>query len=109
MHKVCQSHELIHPTPALERVARGAEPNHSTDGHLRRPVSCLWWLRIEAVAMWGLPLCRVVGFPSGSDGKESACNAGDLDSMSGSRRSPGEAHGNPLQHSCLENTMDRGA
>ena len=37
--------------------------------------------------------------------KESACNAGDLDS----RRSPGEGNGNPLQYSCLENSMDRGA
>ena len=43
------------------------------------------------------------GFPGGSDGKESACNAGDLGSIPGLERSPGEGHGNPLQYSCLEN------
>ena len=46
-------------------------------------------------------------FPGGSDGKESACNAGDLDSIPGLGRSPEEGHGNPLQYSCLENPMDR--
>ena len=44
-----------------------------------------------------------------SDGKESACNAGDLGSMPGLGRSLGEGNGNPLQYSCLENPMDRGA
>ena len=48
-------------------------------------------------------------FPSGSDGKESASNARDLSSVPGSRRSPGEANGNPLQYACLGNPMDRGA
>ena len=43
-----------------------------------------------------------------SYGKESACNAGDLGLMPGLGRSPGEGHGNPLQYSCLENSMDRG-
>ena len=43
-----------------------------------------------------------------SDGKESACNAGDLDLSLGSERSPGEENGYPLQYSCLENPMDRG-
>ena len=43
------------------------------------------------------------GFPGGSAGKESACNAGDLGSILGLRRSPGGGHGNPLQDSCLEN------
>ena len=45
----------------------------------------------------------------GSDGKESACNAGDPGSIHGSGRSPGEGNGNPVQYSCLENSMDRGA
>ena len=40
---------------------------------------------------------------------ESSCNAGDLDSIPGLGRSPGEGNGNPLQYSCLENPMDRGA
>ena len=48
-------------------------------------------------------------FPGGSVSKESACNAEDLGSIPGSRRSPGEGNGNPLQYSCLENSMDRGA
>ena len=48
-------------------------------------------------------------FPGGSGRKESACNAGGKGSVPGSRRSPGEGNGNPLQYSCLENPMDRGA
>ena len=54
-------------------------------------------------------LQKVEGFPGGSDSKESACNAGDLSSIPGLGRSPGEGHGNPLQYSCLENPMDRRA
>ena len=50
-----------------------------------------------------------VGFPGGSDGKKSACRAGDLGSTSGSGRSPGGGHGNPLQYPCLEHPMRRGA
>ena len=46
---------------------------------------------------------------SGSDGKESARNAGDLGSIPGSGRSPGGGHDYPFQHSCLEKSMDRGA
>ena len=53
---------------------------------------------------WGLPWWL---FPGG--GKESACNAGDLESIPGLGRSPGERNGNPLQYSFLENPMDRGA
>ena len=47
--------------------------------------------------------------PSGSDGKESVCSAGDPGSIPGLGRSPGEGNGNPLQYPCLENLMDRGA
>ena len=50
-----------------------------------------------------------LGFPGGSDGKESACKAGDPGSIPGSGRGPGEGNGYPLQYSCLENPMDRGA
>ena len=53
---------------------------------------CYWWLV-------GNPLC----FPGGSDGKETACNAGDLGLTPGLGRSPGGGNGNPLQYSCLEN------
>ena len=53
-----------------------------------------------------------VGFPDGSAGKESTCDAGDTGDaglIPGSERSPGGGNGNPLQYSCLENPMDRGA
>ena len=50
-----------------------------------------------------------MGFPGGSDSKESACNAGDLGLIPESGRSSGEGNGNPLQYSCLENPMDREA
>ena len=50
-----------------------------------------------------------MGFPGGSEVKASACNVGDLGSIPGLGRSPGEGNGNPLQYSCLENPMDRGA
>ena len=49
-----------------------------------------------------------MGFPGGSDGKESACNAGDPDSIPELGRSPGEGKGYPPQYSCLENPVDRG-
>ena len=50
-----------------------------------------------------------MGFPGGSVSKDSACNAGDLGSIPGSGRSPGEGNGNPLQYFRLENPIDRGA
>ena len=51
----------------------------------------------------------ILHFSGGSDGKESACNVGDLGSIPELERSPGERNGNPLQYSCLENAMDNGA
>ena len=51
---------------------------------------------------------KLVRFPSGSDDKESACNVGDLGLIPGLGKSPGGGHGNPLQNSCLGNSMDRG-
>ena len=56
-----------------------------------------------------LALFGTKGAPGGSDSQESTCNVGDLGSIPGLGRSPGEGHGNPLQYSCLENPMDRGA
>ena len=47
-----------------------------------------------------------MGFPDGSDSKESTCSAGDAGSIPGSERSPGGGNGNPLQYSCLKNLMD---
>ena len=52
-------------------------------------------------------ILRALGFPGGSDGKEPACNAGDLGSLPGSGRSPGEGNGYPFQYSSLENSVDR--
>ena len=63
-------------------------------------LNALWWPRE------GNPKKRDC---IGSDGKESACNAGDLGLIPGSGRSPGEGNGYPLQYSCLENSMDRWA
>ena len=51
----------------------------------------------------------MLGFPDGSDSKESTSNVEDSGSIPGSGRSPGEGNGNALQYSCLENSMDRGA
>ena len=51
-------------------------------------------------------ILEAMSFPAGSDGKASACNAGDPGLIPGSGRSPGEGNGNPLQYSCLENPMD---
>ena len=53
-----------------------------------------------------LNLSHMLDFPGGSDGKASVYNAGDLSSIPGSGRVPGEGNGNPLQYSCLENPMD---
>ena len=78
------------------------------------PSSLLSWLWVGSLnplpvdLVTGLSECpnRLLGFPSGSDGKESMCNAGDLGSISGLGRSPGEGKGYPLQYSGLENSMD---
>ena len=64
--------------------------------------------------MWGrsshcLQARGGVGFPDSSDGKESACHAGDWGWIPKYGRSSGEGNGYPLQYSCLENSMDRGA
>ena len=55
------------------------------------------------------PALHSEGFPGGSGVKESAYNAEDVGLIPGLGRSPGEGNGNPLQYSCLENSMDRGA
>ena len=60
-----------------------------------------WWNIIDSSLF--------LGFPGGLEGKASACNAGDLGLIPGLGRSPEEGNGNPLQYSCLENSMDGGA
>ena len=69
----------------------------------------MYWMHI--IKFWWIKRCIMIkpGFLGGSNGKESACNAGDLGSIPGSGISPGERNGNPLQYSCLENSMDREA
>ena len=78
-------------------------------------------IRIEVLGKWEKIICVLfqvgnyacyiiyICFPGGSDGEESTCNLGDPGSIPGLGRSPGGEHGNPLQYSCLENPMDRGA
>ena len=56
-----------------------------------------------------LPILPTMGFPFSSVSKESACSAGDLGSIPGLGRSPGEGNGNQLQYPCLENLLDKGA
>ena len=65
------------------------------------------WVRKIPWRMDRLPTPVFLGFPGGSDGKESACNVGNLDSVPQLGRSPGEGHGNPLQCTSLDNPMDR--
>ena len=84
-------------------------------------LKCLWGTNIflRTKRKYGIPMHLVIkgkdfikqylGFPGGSDGKESACNAGGPGSTPGSGRSPRERNGNPLYYSCLENFMDRRA
>ena len=67
-------------------------------------------VKVSASKLWPAdPVILFVDQDSGSDGKASAYNVGDLDSIPELGRSPGEGNGNPLQYSCLENPMDRGA
>ena len=62
-------------------------------------------------SFWELVLLLEIslGFPTGIDGEETTCNAGDVGLIPGSGRFPGEGNGYPLQYSCLGNPMDRGA
>ena len=64
----------------------------------------LFTIAIKKIKYLGINLS--LGFPGGSEGKASACNSGDLGSIPGLGRSPGEGNGNPLQYTCLENPMD---
>ena len=64
---------------------------------------------IHVVALFLIHCRSRLGLPWWLSGKEFTCNAGDVGSIPGSGRSPGEGNGNSLQYSCLENSMDRGA
>ena len=67
------------------------------------------WIKVIKKNLSVHLLSGSLGFPGGSDGKASACNAGDLGSIPGLGRLPGEGNSNPLQYSCLENSMEEGA
>ena len=72
-------------------------------------VYLLMFISICDQILFSLRLPVYMGFLGGSDSKESTCNAGDVGSIPGSGRSPGERNGNPLQYSYLENSINRGA
>ena len=74
--------------------------NFHQNGYSERDFNIIYTLR---------PRYLTGGLPCSTDVKESACNTGDLSSIPGLERSLGGGHGNPLQYSCLENPMDRGA
>ena len=66
-------------------------------------------LSVSLSVGWDDTMELLRGFHGGSDGKETACSAGDLGSIPGSGRPPGVGNGNPLQYSCLEKPMEREA
>ena len=72
-------------------------------------VGCCSWGRTESDTTDTTQQQQQQGFSGGSVEKDPPANAGDLGSIPGSGRAPAEGHGNPLQYSCLENLMDRGA
>ena len=82
--------------------------NHPLQPYLLPAISLLM-TRHRFPRFINVNICSLKGFPGVSAGNESACNAGDPGSIPRSGRSPGEGNGNPLQYSCLENFMDRGA
>ena len=87
--------------PAMQRISAMQRVHLQC----RRP----WFNSWVGKILWrrdGLPTPLFLGFPCGSAGKESACNAGNLGSIPGLRRSPGEGKGDPLQYSGLEKSVD---
>ena len=100
-------------SPALQADSLPAEPQGSTipdNIKVTCPKSyCRLAEESEFEAKFGLLINYKLSFPGGSHGKESACNAGDLGSIPGLGKSPGEGSGYPLLHSCLENSTDREA
>ena len=81
---------------------------HMTSG---KTIGLTRWIFVSKIMslLFNMLSRLVMGFPGDSEVKSSASNAGDPASILGSRRSPGEGNGNPLQYSCLENPMDGGA
>jgi len=115
-----------------ERLKAGGEGNNKGwDGWMTSPTQWTWVSKLQELVMdreaWRAAVHGAAksqtwlsnwttnnrvepkGLPCSSNGKESACNTGDPGSIPGSGRSSGEGNGSPLQYSCLENPMDRGA
>ena len=84
---------------------------HSLSIYICQPQFCVSARTETAIYLLAINITSPVfsGLPWWLSGKESACQAGDSSSITGSRRCPGEGNGTPLQYSCLENPMDRGA
>ena len=83
---------------------------HNTTAWAGQSPGCFPLLKcIAPGTLWSQTWAMYSGFPGGSEGKESTGSAGDPSSILGLGRSPGEGNGYPLQDSCLENSMDRGA
>ena len=91
----CEACGILAPQPGVEPAPLALEGEILTSGPVEKSLQLMF--------------LSVIKCPGGSDGNESACNAGDSGSVPGLCRSPGEGNGNPLQYSCLENPMDRGA
>ena len=106
--------EVWVPSLGQEDPLEESLATHSSILARRIPWKEAWWATVLGVAELGtterLTLHYLsISFPGGSDGKESVSSVGDPCSIPGLGRSPGEGNGYPLQYSCLENSMDRGA
>ena len=120
MHSSCTGHGSEFPCQKLENTFRSSltfilvslnNPCRSNFVTWRRTIfyfSFIFWEKQNIDAKWRFdcPIFLELGFPCGSAGKESTCNAGDLGSIPGLGRSLGEGKGYPLQYSGLENSMD---
>ena len=106
---------LTHSVHISVLSSRSTSMKTRNSGYLMDELCCIWAVyEADGISIAGCTepmLTKIsydIGFPSGSDGKVPACNAGDLGSIPGWGRSPGEGNGNPLYYSCLENPVDGG-
>ena len=105
MRQYFGDNHLSPPHHAAEDSLEKEMATHSQYYCLENPMDRGVWSTVHEVAKSQTRL----SFPGGSDGKASVCNAGDTGSIPRLGRSAGEGNGNPLQYSCLENLMNRGA
>ena len=88
---------------------RNRNKEEGSTGRFNRWVYQLFILKCPGLETWNGAICSLYYWKCSSAGKESSCSAGDPGMIPGLVRSPGEGNGYPLQYSCLENSMDRGA